>query len=265
MITARKIAWTVPAILLMSACGGEAETSAPRALGSADVQTAGDVTRPSGVSQADGSAPGSDNSANGVPSEAPLAGDLVSLTPPFDSCPSDISASIDTPGLFDAAADGTLASAKTLCLQRTENLRVVVALNSAALNGAKTQAQQVANLNNIVTDYENYGLTIGEDVEVAVVGYGAGARWLLNDTAYDTFFGTDAAVVEANPATTIVSALAAKGVKFFACQNTMSNTKVPGSTANIKTIDLAPDVNMVPAGVTALIDFQYMRFQYISP
>lgn len=265
MFTARTIALTVPAILLISACGGKADSSAPRALGNANGQTTEDATRPIGVSQTDGSAPGSDNSANDVPSETPLAGALVSLTPPFDSCPPDISASIDTPGLFDAAADGTSASANTLCLQRTANLRVVVALNSAALNGAKTQAQQVANLNNIVTDYENYGLTIGEDVEVAVVGYGAGARWLLNDTAYDTFFGADAAVVEANPATTIVSALAAKGVKFFACQNTMSNTKAPGSTANIKTVDLAPDVNMVPAGVTALIDFQYLRFQYISP
>lgn len=265
MFAARTISLAVPVMLLISACGGEADTSAPRAIGNTEVQTTNDVTRPSGVSQTDGSMPSSDNSAIDEPSELPLVGALADLSPPFDSCPPDITAAIDTPGLYDAAADGTAASAKTLCLARTANLRVVVALNSAALNGAKTQSQQVANLNNIVTDYEKYGLTIGEDVEVAVVGYGAGARWLLNDSAYDTFFGTDAAVAEANPATAIVSALAAKGVKFFACQNTMSNTKAPGSTASIKTIDLAPEVNMVPAGVTALIDFQYLRYQYISP
>jgi intracellular sulfur oxidation DsrE/DsrF family protein len=118
---------------------------------------------------------------------------------------------------------------------------------------------------NIVSDYEKYGLTIGTDVDIVVIGYGAGARWLLTDTSFDTFFGTDAATVEANVALPVITSLITKGVKFFACQNTMINTKIPGTTTNIKTTDLTPEVNMVPAGVTALLDFQYLRYQYIAP
>lgn len=194
----------------------------------------------------------------------PLA-NVPNLVPPFDNCPTDIAAAIDTPGLLDPAVDGTSPSVKTFCLERTNNLHVVVALNSAALNGAKTQAQQIANINNIVSDYEKYGLTIGTDVDIVVIGYGAGARWLLTDAAFDTFFGSDPATVENNVALPIITSLINKGVKFFACQNTMINTKLPGTTTNIKTTDLTPEVNMVPAGVTALLDFQYLRYQYISP
>lgn len=243
------------ATTLFSACGGD--TNNPAAV-TPENNLLPDSTKNDAV---DSNNTGQNSDETDI---APLA-ILPNLAPPFSNCPTDIAAAIDTPGLLDPAVDGTSPSVNTFCLQRTNNLRVVVALNSAALNGAKTQAQQITNLNNIVTDYEKYGLTIGTNVDIVVIGYGAGARWLLTDTAFDAFFGSDPAVAETNIALPIVTTLLNKGVKFFACQNTMINTKLPGTTTNIKTTDLTPAVNMVPAGVTALLDFQYLRYMYITP
>lgn len=249
------LAFGFTAVTLLSACGGDSnEPSVTAPVNNPILNTPKNNTVDvNGANQ-------TSNETDSLPLD-----NVSDLVPPFDNCPTDIATAIDTPGVLDPTVDGTLPSVKTLCLNRTNNLHVVVALNSAALNGAKTQAQQIANINNIVSDYEKYGLTIGTDVDIVVIGYGAGARWLLTDTSFDTFFGTDAATVEANVALPVITSLITKGVKFFACQNTMINTKIPGTTTNIKTTDLTPEVNMVPAGVTALLDFQYLRYQYIAP
>lgn len=180
-------------------------------------------------------------------------------------CPQTVITDINAPGRFDPAPSGALPSDLTVCLQNRENVRVVVALNSGVLNGARTQAQQIANVNNIVNDYEKYGMVSGDDFEIVVVGYGAGSRWLLTDAAYENFFGTDPAVAEPNVAINAVTALRAKGVRFFMCQNTMANTKAPSSGVSVKTADLIEGVLMVPAGVTAVVDFQGAGYRYLAP
>lgn len=185
--------------------------------------------------------------------------------PPLRVCPQNVVDAIDTAGIFDPTAGGAMPSTMTLCLQNRSRLHIVIALNSSALNGSKTQAQQIGNLGNIVADYERYAMQQGVDFNIVVVGYGAGARWLTNDVAFERFFGVDPAVTENNVAAAAVAGLVAKGVKFFMCQNTMLNTKAPGTTVNIKTVDLLPDVNMVPAGVTAVLDFQSSGYLYLAP
>lgn len=185
--------------------------------------------------------------------------------PPLRACPQNVVDAIDTAGVFDPSASGAMPSTMTVCLQNRSRLHIVIALNSSALNGSKTQSQQIGNLNNIVADYERYAMQQGIDFNIVVVGYGAGARWLTNDAAFERFFGVDPAVTENNVAAAAVAGLVAKGVKFFMCQNTMLNTKAPGTTVNIKTVDLLPDVNMVPAGVTAVLDFQSSGYLYLAP
>lgn len=155
-----------------------------------------------------------------------------------------------------AAADanfGAGSGAITECIRVRDDLKIVAAFNSAAVNSANGHGQQVLNARNIYNDYtSNYGMRIGNDFKVVVVGYAAGARWLLNDAAYTASYGTG------NPSDTIVLDLISKGVKFYMCQNTMTGQ---GWTKD----DLLPGVKMVPAGVTALIDFQNRGFTYINP
>lgn len=160
------------------------------------------------------------------------------------------------PDAVVAAADaqfGQGSGAITECIRVRDRLKVVAAFNSSAVNSNNGHGQQVLNARNIYNDYtNNYGMRIGEDFKVVVVGYGAGARWLLNDAAYAATYGAP------NPSDTIVLDLISKGVKFYMCQNTMAGQ---GWTKD----DLLPGVKMVPAGVTALIDFQKRGFTYINP
>jgi len=141
----------------------------------------------------------------------------------------------------------------TSCISVREDLKIVVALNNKDINSRNGKGQQVLNVKNIVADYtENYAMESGKDFKVVVVGYGAGARWLLSDDAYMLNFGVE------NPSDDIVATLLSTGVKVFMCQNTMKGNGWVSS-------DLIPGVEMVPAGVTAVIDFQNRDFTYIAP
>lgn len=141
----------------------------------------------------------------------------------------------------------------TKCIAKRDDLKIVIAMNNNDINSRNGRAQQVLNINNIYNDYTiNYGMVEGEDFKAIVIGYGAGARWLLNDTAYSANYGV------ANPSDDMVSALIAKGIKVYMCQNTMRGN-------NWLSSDLIPGVEMVPAGVTAVIDFQKREYTYIVP
>lgn len=142
---------------------------------------------------------------------------------------------------------------KTTCISVREDLKIVVAINDKETNPRNGKGQQLLNVSNIFSDYVgNYGMKPGEDFEIVVVGYGAGARWLLNDSAYSSNFSSE------NPSDDMVTSLMAKGVKFYMCQNTMKGN---GWVSN----DLIPGVQMVPAGVTAVIDLQNRHYTYITP
>lgn len=148
---------------------------------------------------------------------------------------------------------GDGSGAMTECLGVRDNLPIVVAFNSGVINGRNGHGQQVLNVRNLRNDYvNNYDMALGSEFNVAVVGYAAGARWLLNDTAFTNSYGTE------NPSDQIVSDLIAKGVTFFMCQNTMRGN---GWTK----YDLIDGVKMIPAGVTAVIDYQNRGYSYIAP
>lgn len=126
-------------------------------------------------------------------------------------------------------------------------------MNNSDLNPRNGRSQQTLNVNNIYNDYtSNYDMVSGKDFKAVIVGYGAGARWLLNDAAYTATYGV------ANPSDDMIFALMAKGIKVYMCQNTMRGSGWVSS-------DLIPGVEMVPAGVTAVIDFQNRDYTYIVP
>lgn len=137
------------------------------------------------------------------------------------------------------------------CLEVREGFDVVVAWNSSTHHkktfdntGQKT-GQQVVNAANLVKDYtNNYDMKLGDDYSTVVVAYGAGLGWVLNSSE---------AVNQ-----TKVNDLLNKGVKIYACQNTM---RAKGKTID----DLIDGVEVVPAGVTAVVDFQNQKYVYLMP
>lgn len=162
------------------------------------------------------------------------------------ACPDSVTAAAD-------AKFGPGSGAMTECLRVRDDLQIVAAFNGNAVNATNGEAQQVLNVRNIYNDYtRNYGMSNSEDFRIVVVGYAAGARWLLNDTAHMATYGV------ANPSADIVLDLIDKGVKFYMCQNTMAGQ------GWIKD-SLLPGVDMVPAGVTAVIDFQNRGYSYLNP
>lgn len=162
------------------------------------------------------------------------------------TCPQPVLDAADT--LFGPDESSNTASSLTTCLGVRDRISVVAAINSAAVNGASGYGQQIKNVENLVKDYEtNYGMRIGDDYELVAVAYGDGLQWLTQDG-----FPTDSALELS------IKGLVAKGVKFYACQNTMKGK-------GWLTTKLIPGVRMVPAGVTAVVDFQERGYTYISP
>jgi len=157
--------------------------------------------------------------------------------------------------VLDAAEEnfGEGAGEMTECLAKRDRIRAVVAFNSGVINKRNGHGQQVLNVRNIEKDYtNNYEMEIGDDFKVVVIGYAAGARWLLNDTAFNKSYGTE------NPSDNFIAELIGKGIKFYMCQNTMKGN-------GWKKEDLLPGVNMVPAGVTAVLDYEHRGYKYIAP
>lgn len=138
------------------------------------------------------------------------------------------------------------SSELTTCIQKRNRVKAVVAWNTNGIHVKTGSGQQVVNARNLMNDWESsYQMEIGEDYKVAIVVYGAGANWVLNDTT-------------ANPAHAMVSGLLARGANIYMCQNTMKSKKWTADK-------LIPGVKMVTSGVTALVDFQAQGMIYISP
>lgn len=155
-------------------------------------------------------------------------------------------AAIDAAEQYDPGS-----SAYTTCIAVRDDFKVVVAWNSSAHNGkifkqtGSKVGQQVVNARNLVRDYtNNYAMEFGEDYSAVVVAYASGVDWLR--TTSD----------QANQ--DMINGLMADGVKVYACQNTM---KAKG----LVLADLMPGVEIVPAGVTAVVDFQNQKYKYLNP
>lgn len=147
---------------------------------------------------------------------------------------------------------GPGASAKTHCIQHRNAIKTVIAWNENKVHPSKN-GLQVLNARNVLNDWEtNFNLKINHNFDAVIVAYAKGARWAVNNAAYKRKFGTD------NPSLKEVKALIKRGVKVYMCQNSMKGQ-------GFKPVDLIEGIEMVPSGVTALIDFQYQGFKYLAP
>lgn len=164
------------------------------------------------------------------------------------TCPSSVALEIES-------QFGPGSAAMTECLAKRRYIKVVAAWNNDDLNARSGISQQVVNINNMVSDYAKYGIALDEDNKIVAIGYGLGARWLLKDAAYVAKVDSTA---PGNPSRAAVEALLAKGVRVLMCQNTMRGS---GYTVD----DLIEGISMVPAGVTAVVDYEKRNYKYLVP
>jgi len=155
-------------------------------------------------------------------------------------------AAIDAAELYDPGS-GSL----TECIGVRDDFKVVMAWNSKAVNGRilkvnnENAGQQVVNARNLVRDYKNnYDMTHGDAYEMVVVAYAGGVDWLKKDSDPINI--------------SLVQGLMDKGIKIYACQNTM---KAKG----LKIAELLDGVRIVPAGVSAVLDFSNRDYTYLTP
>lgn len=156
-------------------------------------------------------------------------------------------AALEAADLYDPGS-----SALTECIGVRDDFKVVVAWNSTAINGNilknnnEKVGQQVVNARNLIRDYnDNYNMTQGEEYKMVVVAYSGGVDWLKKE-------GNDPMDIE------MVKGLLEKGVKIYACQNTMKAKKLVAA-------DLIDGVRIVPSGVSAVVDFSNRRYTYLNP
>lgn len=143
------------------------------------------------------------------------------------------------------------SSAYLNCIRVRDEFNVVVAWNNNLKNGKifKTNGtivgQQAVNVRNLTLDYKNnYGMAHGDDYKAVIVAYSSGVDWLRTTSE------------QANQ--DVVNSILNQGIKIYACQNTM---KAKGLVLS----DLLPGIEIVPAGVSAVIDFQNRKYVYINP
>lgn len=140
----------------------------------------------------------------------------------------------------------------TTCIEERDDVEVIVAWNNNLKNGkifnttGATVSQQAVNVRNLARDYEkNYGMEHSDEFDIVVVAYAAGVDWLRksSEQANQDF---------------ITNEVLKRGIKIYACQNTMKAKK-------LKLSDLIDGVETVPAGVTAVVDFQKQGRTYLLP
>jgi len=159
-----------------------------------------------------------------------------------------------TNSAITAAAAVGADNSTTTCIEKRNNVEVVVAMNNNLFNGKiyKTSgnidkvSQQAVNVRNLARDFENnYDMEHGDEFEVVIVAYASGVDWLKKSSQQ----------INQN---FITNNLLARGIKIYACQNTMKAKELQLS-------DLIPGVETVPAGVTAVVDFQNQGMTYLVP
>lgn len=143
------------------------------------------------------------------------------------------------------------SSASLNCIRVRDEFKVVVGWNDNLSNGkifkttGATVSQQAVNVRNLTRDYKNnYGMTQGVEYKAVVVAYASGVDWLRNTSD------------QANQ--DMVNSIMAQGITIYACQNTM---KAKGLLLS----DLMPGVQVVPSGVSAVVDFQNKKYTYLNP
>jgi|WetSurMetagenome_2_1015567.scaffolds.fasta_scaffold148795_1 intracellular sulfur oxidation DsrE/DsrF family protein len=169
----------------------------------------------------------------------------------------------DCPTTYLYGADGTSgielefgggSSAITTCIAKKKDIRIVLNMSSGVTGGNGVN-QVLNNADNMLLNYSNiWGINEGKDLQFKIVAHFQGARFLLNNTKYNALYGTN------NPSGAKVADLMTRGVHFYMCQTTMRNQNPKWQKA-----DLIPGVEMVPAGVIALVDFSSTGWTVITP
>ena len=124
------------------------------------------------------------------------------------------------------------------CNERRSKVRMVMQVNAYEQGG---KPYGFRNLNNIIKDFE---ITHGIDNwKIAIVVHSGGGDFVLNGNKYEALVSG----FVANP-----------NVDVYFCLNTAA---AKGWTTDM----IIPGVKFVPAGLSAIMDFQYQGYKYIQP
>jgi len=146
---------------------------------------------------------------------------------------------------------GPGVAALTQCNKKRHNVKLVFQLN------ANAGCYGLGNITNVIDDYEiTHGMVRGRDYQLAAIVHSAGGTMVVKN-GVNGF---------ANPCEAQVSALIAKGVKFYFCQNTsrayLRNGRLTSGMVKEQVID---GVEYVTAGLGAISDFQSRGWNYVQP
>ena len=163
-----------------------------------------------------------------------------------NACPVGLVSGLDLDTEF-----GPGTAALTQCMDKRHHVKLVFQLNA---NG---NCYGLGNIVNVIDDFEvTHGMVRGRDYQLAAIVHSAGGTMVVKN-GVNGF---------ANPCEAQVSALIAKGVKFYFCQNTtrgfIARGRLPAALANTQVID---GVEYVTAGLGALGDFQSRGWKYVQP
>jgi len=136
----------------------------------------------------------------------------------------------------DKFGDGVMESLR--CNERRSKVRMVMQVNAYEQGG---KPYGFRNLPNIINDFEKtHGI---ENWKIAVVVHSGGGDFVLNGNKYEALVSG----FVANP-----------NVDVYFCLNTAA---AKGWTTDM----IIPGVKFVPAGLSAIMDFQYQGYKYIQP
>ena len=169
-------------------------------------------------------------------------------------CPSELTSSLD-------AVFGPGASDMTRCIQDRNNVKVLYHINQFTVPDNSAKPYGLGNIQKAINDYTmNYGMTMGKDVDIAVVVHSGGGKLLVKDIVLQS------KGQGSNPFEGTVRNLLAQGVNIYLCQNTARSLIKKGVlTSGYATEELIEGVQFVTSGVTAIPDFQNRGYKYVQP
>lgn len=169
-------------------------------------------------------------------------------------CPAELTSSLD-------AVFGSGAAGMTRCIQTRNNVKVVYQINQFTDPSNSAKPYGLGNIQNAINDYTlNYGMTMGKDVDIAVVVHSGGGKLLIQDAVLQS------KGQGSNPFEGTVKKLLSQGVNIYLCQNTARSLITKGVlTSGYATGELIEGVQFVTSGVTAIPDFQTRGYNYVQP
>lgn len=175
-------------------------------------------------------------------------------------CPVGLVGGIDLNTEFGPGADVI-----TRCLKRRHNVKFLVQLNRFCRDNVPdaqcTVGYGLRNLEKAIEDYEiTHGMVVGRDYEIVAIAHDGGGKLMIKDEVKN-YLPTGGNRFEGQ-----ISALMAKGVKFYLCQNaTRALIAASLLTQGNVTNEIIPGTEFVTSAVTALADFQALGFRYVQP